>query len=97
MAYMSPEQLGGDDVDPRTDLWSAGVVLHEMLTGARPFGTGDDLVTPYAILHEEPPPAGSSPELDAFSAAGIDSRDSSTAGANLLLRRYLMQKLRVMV
>lgn len=57
VAYMSPEQLRGQGVNERTDLWSLGAVLHEMLTGTPPYGDGHDLSTLYAILHEGVVPA----------------------------------------
>jgi predicted ATPase len=56
MAYMSPEQARGDRVDARTDLWSVGVVLFEMLTSRRPFVADSPLRLLYAILHEPAPP-----------------------------------------
>jgi eukaryotic-like serine/threonine-protein kinase len=56
VAYMSPEQLQSETVEVRSDLWSLGVVLYEMLTGRQPFGAGHELSTVYRILHEEPAP-----------------------------------------
>jgi len=55
-AYMSPEQVRGERVDARTDIFSLGAVLYEMVSGRRPF-SGDSLVeSGHAILHDEPPP-----------------------------------------
>ncbi|MGC8666517.1 MAG: protein kinase domain-containing protein [Chthonomonadales bacterium] len=55
-SYMSPEQIEGRAVDHRTDIFSMGVVLYEMLAGRKPF-QGDNLVSiTYAIMHNQPLP-----------------------------------------
>ena len=55
MLYMSPEQLGGASADARSDLWSLGLLAHEMLAGASPFRADSAGATAARILKDEPP------------------------------------------
>jgi serine/threonine-protein kinase len=55
-AYMAPEQCRGEAVDGRCDLFAAGALLHELLTGERAFGAGPLLAVMRRIIEEAPPP-----------------------------------------
>jgi serine/threonine protein kinase len=62
-SYMSPEQVTGKDLDARSDLFSLGILLYQMLTGQKPF-TGDTAAVMFKIAYEDPvPPSKLNPQL----------------------------------
>ena len=78
-AYMSPEQIQGLKVDGRTDLFSAGVVLYQFLTGHKPFHGGGVYTLARKILHDDPPAPSAvvpslAPEYDALIARALAKR-----------------------
>lgn len=66
LAYMSPEQVRNEPLDRRTDIWSMGVVMDEMLTGKHPFERGNMSAVLLAILEQPPPVEGMDPLLAAI-------------------------------
>jgi len=72
VVYMSPEQAQGAKVDARSDRFSFGAMLYEMVTGRRPFSRRTPVETLTAILRDEPPPAGAGAELDRLIARCLE-------------------------
>ena len=66
--YMSPEQVKGRAIDGRSDIFSLGVVLYELVTGEKPFGGQNITTVIYKIINENPPPPR---ELDATIHMGL--------------------------
>jgi serine/threonine-protein kinase len=61
-SYMSPEQVVGKEIDQRTDLFSVGVMLYEMLTGNKPFQGDNVIAITHAIVNASPAPATQIPQ-----------------------------------
>jgi tetratricopeptide (TPR) repeat protein len=81
LPYMSPEQLRGEPVDARADIYSAGAVLYEMATSSRPFPQSSSVQLIGAILHKEPVPLRThnerfSPGLEAVIMKTLDKEAS---------------------
>ena len=102
VAYMSPEQAQGMEVDHRTDVWALGCVLYEMVRGERPFQGVYDQALLYEIVHEEPEPltsvrTGVPVELELLVnkclAKGADNR-YQTAADLIVDLRTLAEKLK---
>ena len=69
LPYMSPEQLRGEKSDARTDIFAFGVLLHEMLTGIRPFAADSHAALIATILEHDPPPVS---DRQPLAPAGLD-------------------------
>jgi non-specific serine/threonine protein kinase len=99
LAYMSPEQGRGDNVDARTDIFSLGAILYEMLTGRHPFDARNSLSRMSAILEAEPPPLtsrlGSIPQdLDRIVRRALAKEPSDRYGSmqDLLTQLEMVQR-----
>jgi Tol biopolymer transport system component len=74
--YMSPERIQGDDIDHRTDIWSWGVVLHEMLSGKLPFSRSKAIDTLFAICNETPEPPSNNIALNRIVRRALEKSPS---------------------
>lgn len=85
-AYMSPEQILGQRIDARADLWSVGVLIHRVLTGELPFTSGTLQETSTQIIMGTPPPPSSlvpelPQEIDAFMQRALAKRPDERFGS----------------
>ncbi|MBV9670083.1 MAG: protein kinase, partial [Acidobacteriales bacterium] len=88
-AYMSPEQAEGRTLDERSDIFSFGAVLYEMLSGIRAFGGATTAQVLTAVLHKEPPPLALDPALDSIARRCMAKRPSERYQSMADVRRAL--------
>jgi serine/threonine protein kinase/formylglycine-generating enzyme required for sulfatase activity/dienelactone hydrolase len=94
VAYMSPEQAQGDEIDHRTDIWSLGAMMYEMLTGRLPFRGDHDAATLYSIVNEELQPASKvRPDLPTNLVSILDKMLQKDRGARYSLMKDVVQEL----
>jgi serine/threonine protein kinase len=102
--YMSPEQVQGQETDHRSDIFSFGVVLYELLTGQLPFKGVHETALAYEIVNVDPPPMSAlkpeiDPNLDAIILQCLEKdpreRNQSVAQISLDLKRYRRESSRL--
>lgn len=98
-SYMSPEQARGDTLDNRSDIWSLGVVLYEMVTGRLPFRGEHEAAILYSVVNEEPQPVeasvpDASPELVHIIRRALekDPADRYQSAADMLIDLRRLKK-----
>lgn len=104
LAYMAPEQIQGGEADARSDIFSFGIVLYEMLTGHLPFRGEHEAAILYSVVNEEPVPVAnyrpeSSPDLNRIIRRALEKdpwdRYQSVADMVSELRKVLKESTRV--
>ncbi|MEI6738514.1 MAG: protein kinase, partial [Pseudomonadota bacterium] len=99
-AYMSPEAITGEAIDRRTDIFSAGVILYQLLTGEMPFTGSGTWTTMKSVLEHDPPPPSSINKNNSFAsffdkavnkalAKKVDDRYQTASELDISLRAAL--------